>query len=85
MKLVLARDAEKSLGRLPVSVRANFIARLKAIAADPAGLKHHRHLNVKDFGAGKYRLRVTKWRAVFQVTDEAMVVTVIDKREDVYR
>lgn len=85
MKLVLSRDAEKGLNHLPGAVGDNIIARLKAIAADPAGLKQRRHANVKDFGGGKYRLRVTKWCAVFELQGEQMIVTVIDKREDVYR
>ncbi|MSO69182.1 MAG: XRE family transcriptional regulator [Alphaproteobacteria bacterium] len=75
MELLLSRDAQRNLSRMPAAVRINLIARLKALAADPAGLKERRHASVKDFGAGLYRLRVSKWRAVFRVRGDEMMVT----------
>jgi mRNA-degrading endonuclease RelE of RelBE toxin-antitoxin system len=85
VRIALHRNAEKSLRRMPSDVALNILARLESIAADPEGLAARRHRDVKAFGDSVYRLRVTKWRAIFEVIGDELIVTVIDTREDAYR
>jgi len=82
-RVVLKPSVEKDLRSLPKSVTVRVWDRLEALANNP----HPRH-SVKLAGAERlYRIRVGDYRAVYDVDDEAKLVTVhyVRHRREAYR
>jgi mRNA-degrading endonuclease RelE of RelBE toxin-antitoxin system len=85
MRLAVEPAAAKALRRMPMMTAQAVVARMKVIAADPFG----RYANVKPLTglAGRFRLRVGAWRALYRVDREVGEVVLLDvrKREEAYR
>ena len=79
-KLVILPSAAKGLRRHRTDA-ARIIAKLEAYAADPATQAN----NVKTLsGSTAMRLRIGDYRAVFEETGDAVIVTKIAPRGSVY-
>jgi mRNA-degrading endonuclease RelE of RelBE toxin-antitoxin system len=78
--VLLLRDAERYLSRLPADGRTRIVDALDAIARDPLrGKPLH--------GEARRSLRVGGWRILYRVDEGAhrCVVTAIGPRGDVYK
>jgi mRNA-degrading endonuclease RelE of RelBE toxin-antitoxin system len=85
MRLVFTRAALRGLGKITPKMRAAFVERLEAIAAQPfAG-----HRNVERIRGERdaFRLRQGGWRAKYRIDRDAgeMRVLVVEPRGSVYR
>lgn len=82
MDIVLTREADKALRRLPANVEARLRAKIEQLAADPARLGN----NVKALrGSDRLRLRVGDWRIIFRKEVARLVVLDVGPRGGVYR
>ena len=76
-------SALRELRKLPRKVQVRIVTRAEALAKEPRppGVKKLEGMK------GLYRLRVGKYRMIYQVQDERLVVLVvrIGHRRDVYR
>jgi mRNA-degrading endonuclease RelE of RelBE toxin-antitoxin system len=80
MRLLLSREATRSLRALPKQDTAAIYARLTALAADPLSA----HPFAKVFGGGKGRVRQDDWRALYRIDydrDEVVVSEIARRRE----
>ena len=69
-----ARDAQKTLVRLPKDVRNLLRAKIEQVAANPYGM----HNNVTRLqGRPEFRRRVHDWRVIYRVMDDRIVLLVI--------
>ncbi len=80
--VVLGRSAEWELKAFTLEVGRRIGARLRALADDPRPAQSKR---LK--GSSNFRLRVSDYRVIYAVDDEAQVVTIlaVGHRRDVYR
>jgi mRNA interferase RelE/StbE len=83
MPLIVSRDALKALKSMPKREAGQMLDRLKAIAADPAGL-HPSVIAMQGEPAGRFRVRQGDWRAVFRIDGADVVVDRIGHRREVY-
>ena len=83
MRLLLSREATRSLRTLPKQDAAALYAKLVAFAAEPFGV----HPFTKSFGGGKGRVRQGDWRALYHIDHERdeIVVSRIAHRRETYR
>jgi mRNA interferase RelE/StbE len=83
MRLLLSREAVRSLRGLPKRDAEALYGKLEALAADPTG----DHPFVKPFGGGKGRVRQGDWRALHRIDPERgeVVVSSIAHRREAYR
>ena len=81
--LTFTRDAEKDLARLPKADARRIIAKLEAVAANPAAAAGVKKLVDRE----GYRVRAGNWRAVYLLDHGRLVVVVvrIAKRGEAYR
>ena len=78
--LLLSRDAQKELSRLPVSVAKSIAAKILALREDPLPY------GVKRLKSSKfYRLRCADYRIVYGFDAKSITVALIEKRDEVYR
>jgi mRNA interferase RelE/StbE len=69
--------------KLPSSIARQFLAAFEALAKDPG----RRDLDPKPLaGRDGYRLRIGRWRALYRIEGDRMVILVLDvgARGDVY-
>jgi mRNA interferase RelE/StbE len=83
MKLIrFAKEAERTLKRLPANTAMLILSKIKQYAADPASLAN----NVKALKGwpGHLRLRIGDWRVIFTESGEIIAVIRIAPRGSVY-
>ena len=79
-----SKSAAKSLARMPRKISASLVAKLQALAADPAGYRGDwKPLQGSPF----WRLRDGSYRAICHVDGEELLVLVvkIGTRGDIYK
>lgn len=81
--LKLTRRAVKELRALPPGDRRRMADRLKAHAEEPNGCANV--VALQQYIPGGYRLRSGRWRALFTVDGDEMVVHHIRSRTGAYR
>lgn len=83
MKLIILSQAQKALLSMPAYDAKAMLDKLRNFAADP----YSRHPWAKAFGDGAGRIRHGDWRAVYQINNGVMTVTItrIANRREVYR
>jgi mRNA interferase RelE/StbE len=76
------RSAEKELKKVPQPDLKRVIKTVESLAVEP-----YPHDSIKLSGVPGYRIRQGDWRVVYDVDDDAGVVTVrkVAHRRDVYR
>ena len=81
-KVLIKPSAVKELEALPERDRARIAYRIRGLSADPRPPGCEK-LSNKD----KYRIRQGKYRILYQIRDEEVIVVVIRiaKRDDAYR
>jgi mRNA interferase RelE/StbE len=73
-RVVIERDAGKSLDRVPTNVQRLVLRKLRELAADP----YARNNNVKKLvGRPGFRLRVGDWRVIYELRDMELIVLVV--------
>ena len=83
-KIIIKKEAAKSLNKLPRNTAKTIREKLEAIAANP----YAEHPNAKKLqGREGYRLRVGDWRVIYEIQNEQLVILVlkIAPRGEVYR
>ena len=82
-QVIVERDADKNMSRLPKDVRARLRSALDRLAENP---RHPGVIKLQGYSE-LYRLRVGDWRIVFTIRDEQLIVIVVevDSRGRVYR
>lgn len=78
------KAAAKQLWKMPSKPRQRMAGALQAIAEDP----QRTDLDAKPLtGRPGYRLRVGRWRAIYQIEEDKVVVLVLDigPRGDIYK
>lgn len=68
-----ARDALKTLARMPRNARELLVSKIEGLARDPFGAANVRQLA----GQPGYRLRVGDWRVIYDVDSGRVVVRVL--------
>jgi mRNA interferase RelE/StbE len=81
--VTLKASADKSLEKLPHSVRRRVVAKAELLGDDPRPASSKKLAG----GINLWRIRVGDWRVVYAVDDDAKVVDVriIAHRREVYR
>ena len=83
-KISYAKEAEKSLLRMPRNTAKLIREKLEVIAANP----YADHPNAKKLqGREGYRLRVGDWRVIYKMQNEQLMIVVmkIASRGEVYK
>ena len=83
-KILFAKEAQKTLLRLPKNTAALIRQKLEQLAADP----YASHLNaLKLQNRSGYRLRIGDWRVIYEIQNNELVILVlkITQRGEVYR
>ncbi|MDH3968213.1 MAG: type II toxin-antitoxin system RelE/ParE family toxin [Rhodospirillales bacterium] len=83
-EIAYSSAALRSLKRLPADHRRQIRDKIASVAADPTGDQPQ----VKPLkGIDAYRLRVGKWRVLFDLDHDAEILIVLDvrKRDEAYR
>ena len=82
-KVLLERNAEKDLNRLPPNIRSRIISALRTLAQNP----RPRGCRKLAGGINDWRIRVGEHRVLYQVDDRAKLVRInrVRHRRDVYR
>ncbi len=79
LTVVVEDRAERDLARLDVTVRQQVVVALERFAqtrrGDVARMRGQ---------AGRYRLRVRRWRVIFEVAGEDMRILRVGHRRDIY-
>lgn len=74
-ELYITRTADKQLAKLPVGVRCHIRAALEKLAGDPFAAGH----DVKKLkGRSYYRLRVGKYRVIYDLQNDRLMILVLD-------
>jgi len=83
-KIIIKKEAAKSLNKLPRNAAKTIREKLDAIAANPyAG-----HPNAKKLqGREGYRLRIGDWRVIYEIQNDQLVILVLKvaPRGEVYK
>lgn len=81
--VLLKRDPERIMRRLPADLRRRIQQAINALADDP---RHAGVVAVKGLSSA-YRVRVGDWRIVYQIEDDVLIVLVLEvaPRGEVYR
>lgn len=83
-KIVIKKEAAKSLNKLPRNVAKTIREKIEAIAANP----YAEHPNAKKLqGREGYRLRVGDWRVIYEIQNHQLVILVLKvaPRGEVYK
>jgi mRNA interferase RelE/StbE len=80
--VLITRSAAKELEAVPTKDRRRVVSRIRTLADDPRS-----EGTEKLSGEEKYRARQGNYRILYEIVDEALVVTVvkIGHRREVYR
>ena len=81
-RVVLKRDAERELRRIPQPDLQRIVRKIAALASEPRPVGSQKLSTLE-----RYRLRQGDWRIAYEIDDQARLVTVvkIGNRRDVYR
>lgn len=83
-QIKLESSAAKDLKKLPPSIRTRVIQKLQWFGEQGDPL----HFAVQLAGngvAGDYRFRVGDYRIIFDMSDQTLIIRMIEHRRDVYR
>lgn len=82
-KILLERNAEKDLDRLPPAFHSRLISAIRQLASDPRPSGCRKLIG----GANDWRIRVGAYRVLYEIDDRAKVVRInrIRHRREVYR
>ena len=83
MELLLSPKAAKEFKILSKAVQSRFLAAFEKLESDPYNLS--KELRTKKLTDGRFSLRIDKYRAIFKIDDDQIMVTVIRRRKDAYR
>lgn len=80
--VLITRSAAKEIEAIPATDRKRIVSRIRSLADDPRPAGAERLS-----GEDKYRVRQGKYRILYEIVDETLVVTVvrIGHRREVYR
>lgn len=80
MQVLLSKKAQKSLDRINEPDKSSLLEALEKLSAEPpmGDIK-------KMKGRNDYRLRKSDIRALFQIRDNQIFVTTIDRRGQIYK
>jgi mRNA interferase RelE/StbE len=84
-RIIYKKSASRALAKLPRPIVQEFLEGFELLASDPTNTKT---LDVKKLeGREGYRLRVGKWRALYRIEAEQLIIEVIKigPRGDVYK
>jgi mRNA interferase RelE/StbE len=82
--IVFAKQAHKSMRRMPRNISGRIRRKLDQIAVDP----YAKHNNVTRLqNRPGYRLRVGNWRVIYEIQNDELVILVlrIGPRGEIYR
>jgi mRNA interferase RelE/StbE len=84
-KLVFLRSAEKEFKKLDFVVQKQIRSKLETLCSNPMALEN----NIKALKGeyqGKYRLRVSQYRVIFQIKESQLIIIIvrIRHRREVY-
>ena len=82
MRIAFTNDARKQLRAIPQEQAMTILYRLTDLIGNPADPSLD---VVKLTDRDDYRLRVGRFRVIFDVTDETVLVTAVGDRKDIYR
>ena len=83
-KLLFAKEAQKTLLRLPRDTAVLVRQKLEQLAVDP----YAPNVNARKLQGRKgYRLRIGDWRVIYEIRNDELIILVlkIAQRGDVYR
>jgi mRNA interferase RelE/StbE len=82
-KILLERNAEKDLDRLPPGFRSRIIAAIRRLADEPRPPGCRKLIG----GTDDWRIRVGAYRILYEIDDRAKVLRInrVRHRRDVYR
>jgi mRNA interferase RelE/StbE len=80
---VIAPTARKELDRLPTNARERVVRAIDALSDNP---RPHGSLKLEG-GEGQYRIRVGKYRVIYSIEDDVLIVLIVRvrHRKDAYR
>ena len=81
-QLVILRRAQKELAQIPEPDYSRVAAAIQSLAQIPRPIGC-----IKLTGRDAWRIRVGQYRVIYEITDVACIVTVVDvgNRRDIYR
>ena len=82
-KLIVKPSAVRDLESLDADIRKRILKKLTWFISQNNPLSFARHLTNSDMG--EYRFRIGDWRIVFDVSNETIIIVVIDKRDTIYK
>ncbi len=80
-KVTIKKRANKALQRLDKATRARVLEALAKLAEDP----NRRDLDITKLKLGGYRLRIGRWRVLFDRDRDTITVQDVRDRRDSYR
>ena len=80
-KMTIKKRANKALQWLDKSTRARVLEALAKLAEDP----NRRDLDIKKLNVGGYRLRIGRWRVLYDRKKDLITVQAVIDRRDSYR
>ncbi len=83
MEVELSPKAYKEFNALNNTVQNRFIAAFENLQKDPFNLA--RELQTKKLTDGRFSLRIGDYRAIYKVSKDLVMVTVVRHRKDAYR
>ena len=82
LKVAITKSANKELRRLPEDTAKRIAEKILAVAANP----HAPSSNVRRLrGRPAYRLRVGKWRVIYEIHADSLTVVAVRSRGGAYR
>ncbi len=83
-RLEISRDAQRDLSKLDKETLIDIRKRLERLAEEADDI---RHLALKGDFAGLYKLRVGRYRVIYDLRTDIQVIVVVraGKRSDIYR
>jgi len=81
MKIFIAPKAKKQIQKLPEIAKIAVDSKIKGLLEDQQNLQIKKMKEYKDM----YRVRVGRYRIVYQRTDDFIRIVVVQHRKDVYR
>jgi len=82
LEVQLSPKAVKEFKYLGKSVQERFFKAFAKLENDPFNLA--RELRIKKLTDGRFSLRIDKYRAIYKIEQELIMVTVIRHRKDAY-
>jgi len=83
LEALLSPKAAKEFKALSRVVQNRFLVAFEKLESDPYNLS--KQLRTKKLTDGRFSLRTDRYRAIFKIDDDQIMVTVIRHRKDAYR